>query len=129
MLPFNVVSSCLAFSPLPFSFRIGAVVFCYPSHKLSPICAFHSALPFPVRTFLRLLGDKVSRTGGKDSASREKSKLVCIFRDAAYLASAARKIVQAERNANFFAFLIMKQCCYIFRAFLVLLYIFAQSKI
>ena len=46
--PRPVVSSCLTFSPLP----LRAVIFCYGLHKIAPICAFHSGLPFPVRTFL-----------------------------------------------------------------------------
>ena len=29
-----------------------AVIFCYTIHKLTPICAFHSAMLYPVRTFL-----------------------------------------------------------------------------
>ena len=29
-----------------------AVIFCYPVHKFSPICAFRSTMPFLVRTFL-----------------------------------------------------------------------------
>ncbi len=29
-----------------------AVVFCYPHINSSPICAFHSTMPFPARTFL-----------------------------------------------------------------------------
>ena len=49
MSPHGVVSSCLAVSPLPFA---GRSVFCYGIHKITPICAFHSRLPFPVRTFL-----------------------------------------------------------------------------
>ena len=30
----------------------GRFVFCYGIHKITPICAFHSRSPFPVRTFL-----------------------------------------------------------------------------
>ena len=30
----------------------GRSVFCYGVHKITPICAFHSRMPFPVRTFL-----------------------------------------------------------------------------
>ena len=51
MSPYNVVSSCLAVSPLPPKRRF---VFCYGIHKITPICAFHSRVPFPVRTFLFL---------------------------------------------------------------------------
>ena len=32
-----------------------AVIFCYPVHKFSPICAFRSTMPFLVRTFLPVL--------------------------------------------------------------------------
>ena len=32
----------------------GRSVFCYGIHKITPICAFHSRMPFPVRTFLCL---------------------------------------------------------------------------
>ena len=31
---------------------IGRSVFCYGIHKITPICAFHSRMPYPVRTFL-----------------------------------------------------------------------------
>ena len=31
----------------------GRSVFCYGIHKITPICAFHSRMPFPVRTFLK----------------------------------------------------------------------------
>ena len=50
MSPYNVVSSCLAVSPLPFR----RFIFCYGIHKITPICDFHSRVPFPVRTFLCL---------------------------------------------------------------------------
>ena len=46
----TVVSSYLTFSPLPFP----AVVFCYSLSKITPACAFHSGVPYPVRTFLSL---------------------------------------------------------------------------
>ena len=49
MSPYNVVSSYLAVSPLPPERRF---VFCYGIHKITPICAFHSRMPLPVRTFL-----------------------------------------------------------------------------
>ena len=45
---YTVVSSCLAFSPLP----LRAVVFCYGLLKITPHCAFHSRVPCPARTFL-----------------------------------------------------------------------------
>ena len=32
-----------------------AVIFCYPVHKFSPICAFRSTMPFLVRTFLPVM--------------------------------------------------------------------------
>ena len=43
MSPYCVVSSYLAVSSLPFA---GRFVFCYGIHKITPICAFHSELPF-----------------------------------------------------------------------------------
>ena len=43
MSPYNVVSSCLAVSSLPPKRRF---VFCYGIHKITPICAFHSGLPY-----------------------------------------------------------------------------------
>ena len=46
--PHKVGVSCAPFSPLPFR----AVVFFPVPHKLSPVCDFHSALPYSVRTFL-----------------------------------------------------------------------------
>ena len=51
MSPYNVVSSYLAVSPLPPKRRS---VFCYGIHKITPICAFHSEMLYPVRTFLNL---------------------------------------------------------------------------
>ena len=44
----GVVGSYPAFSPLP----LQAVVFCYGKPKITPRCAFHRLVPFPVRTFL-----------------------------------------------------------------------------
>ena len=42
--------------PLPHVFTLTgacpAVFFCYGFHKIAPICAFRSGVPFPVRTFL-----------------------------------------------------------------------------
>lgn len=52
MSPPAVVSSCLTFSPLP----LRAVIFCYGIRKITPTCAFHSRVPFPVRTFLTHTG-------------------------------------------------------------------------
>jgi len=43
--------------PLPRGFTltlVGRSVFCCGIHKITPICAFHSRMPFPVRTFLCL---------------------------------------------------------------------------
>ena len=57
MSPYNVVSSCLAVSPLPPKRRF---VFCYGIHKITPICAFHSRMLCPVRTFLTRRRDKSS---------------------------------------------------------------------
>ena len=48
MSPYDVVSSYLAVSPLP----CGGLFFCYGLHKITPICAFHSRILYPVRTFL-----------------------------------------------------------------------------
>ena len=49
MSPYDVVSSYLAVSSLPPKRRF---VFCYGIHKITPICAFHSRILCPVRTFL-----------------------------------------------------------------------------
>ena len=43
MSPYDVVSSYLAVSSLPFA---GRFVFCYGIHKITPICAFHSRMPY-----------------------------------------------------------------------------------
>ena len=49
----SVVSSCLAFSPSPAPVDSGAgSYFLLRLHKITPICAFRSRVPFPVRTFL-----------------------------------------------------------------------------
>jgi len=44
------VGSYPTFSPLPVNWR--TVIFCYAIHKLTPVCAFHSAALCIVRTFL-----------------------------------------------------------------------------
>ena len=49
----SVVSSYLAFSPSPAPVDSGAgSYFLLRLHKITPICAFRSRVPFPVRTFL-----------------------------------------------------------------------------
>ena len=64
--PQTVVSSCLAFSPLLRPGRSrgrtrylrAAVIFCYSSHKVTSISAFHCGMLYPVRTFLSFRRDK-----------------------------------------------------------------------
>ncbi len=66
--PQTVVSSCLAFSPLLRPGRSrgrtrylrAAVIFCYGSHKVTSISAFHCGMLYPVRTFLSFRRDKPS---------------------------------------------------------------------
>ena len=58
-----VVGSYPAFSPLPIRRHQNevtdtwlAVVFCYGRNEITPICAFRSRVPCPVRTFLTVSG-------------------------------------------------------------------------
>ena len=56
--PPYVAIRCRELLPRGFTLALRRFVFCYGVHKITPICAFHSRAPYPVRTFLTRRRDR-----------------------------------------------------------------------
>ena len=56
--PPYVAIRCRELLPRGFTLALRRFVFCYGVHKITPICAFHSRAPYPVRTVLTRRRDR-----------------------------------------------------------------------